>query len=280
MLSNNATARMEGALTRGLPPSDRVCWVPRCRWRWWRRWRCLPGCYATPAGELPRLTYTLFILTLLSGAFVILSEELVPQRRVQAAASPAPFPELGFRDAPLHQDTQASEPRTSPILLAENGHSSGHMWDAPGVIISPCPMACSPWCGLLINCGRTITVRPSGVGIGMWITNGDQGPSPPSPTRTAHSVTRGCMRWHFGAFWWFSNGFLPSRNLGKSGLRVSCLGLGKCQGLPQPLSIPLVPCLLPALLCGGKERVFLWPRGGLERRPRTCQVLSPSPPLT
>uniref|UniRef100_A0A8C0U6B3 Voltage-gated potassium channel subunit beta-2 n=1 Tax=Cyanistes caeruleus TaxID=156563 RepID=A0A8C0U6B3_CYACU len=28
------------------------------------------------------------------------------------------------------------------------------------------------------------------------------------------------------------------RNLGKSGLRVSCLGLGKCQGLPQPLGIP------------------------------------------
>uniref|UniRef100_A0A8U7NK77 Voltage-gated potassium channel subunit beta-1 n=1 Tax=Corvus moneduloides TaxID=1196302 RepID=A0A8U7NK77_CORMO len=28
------------------------------------------------------------------------------------------------------------------------------------------------------------------------------------------------------------------RNLGKSGLRVSCLGLGKCQGLPQSLGIP------------------------------------------
>lgn len=109
MLGNNAAARKEDALSRGLPPSDRVCWVPRspCRCRRWRRWRCLPGCYATPAGELPRLTYTLFILTLVSGAFVILNEELVPQRRAQAAASPAPFPELGFRDAPLLQDTQA-----------------------------------------------------------------------------------------------------------------------------------------------------------------------------
>lgn len=166
MSSSNAAARTEDALTHGLPPSDRVCWVPRCRWRRWRRWRCLPGCYATPAGELPRLTYTLFILTLASGAFVILSEELDPQRRAQAAASTAPFPEPAFRDAPLPQDTRAAEPHTVLIPLAENGHSSGHTRDAPGLTISPCPMACSPWCGLLISCGGTITVGPSQVGTG------------------------------------------------------------------------------------------------------------------
>lgn len=65
---------------------------------------------------------------------------------------------------------------------------------------------------------------------------------------------------------------------------MSCLGLGKCQGLPQPLGIPSVPLQLPALPGQGSARLprqrsqregkgFPQPCGCFESRPRNCQII-------
>lgn len=51
----------------------------------------------------------------------------------------------------------------------------------------------------------------------------------------------------------FPNSSLSSRNLGKSGLRVSCLGLGKCRGLPRLLH--------PAAAAGAPRRWRCFAKG-------------------
>lgn len=56
-----------------------------------------PGCYATPAGELPRLTYTLFILTLVARAFVIFNEKLALHHRGEGVCQPSPLPKAVLR---------------------------------------------------------------------------------------------------------------------------------------------------------------------------------------
>lgn len=118
------------------------------------------------------------------------------------------------------------------------------------------------WGGFLIHCGGTLTVGPSQVGTGT----GD------------HDSLAGTLR-----LWWFPNGSLSSRNLGKSGLRVSCLGLGKCRGLCGPSGspwCPLVPQWLPAraaLTCSAKARKGFssGPAAVLRHSPEVVKLFSP-----
>lgn len=115
----------------------------------------------TRAGELPRLTYTLFILTLVSRAFVIFNKKLALHHRGEGVCQPGPLPESCspapcagqiFRGAPFLQKTtlilstlSLCEPCASPCRTAENEHSSCHMWDAPGLATGmPSPPAPAP----------------------------------------------------------------------------------------------------------------------------------------
>lgn len=112
----------------------------------------------TRAGELPRLTYTLFILTLASRAFVIFNEKLALHHHGEGVCQPGPLPKSCSptpragqisRGAPLLRDNtpapstlSLSKPRAPLCHAAENGHSSCHKGDAPGLATTvPAPPA-------------------------------------------------------------------------------------------------------------------------------------------
>ena len=115
MLGNNAVARKEDAPTQLSP-------APRARAGGAGGGGASRLLRDTRAGELPRLTYTLFILTLVSGAFVIFNEELALHHRREGVCQPGPLPESCsltprasqiFRGAPFLRDA-ARSPRATP----------------------------------------------------------------------------------------------------------------------------------------------------------------------
>lgn len=116
MLGNNAAARKEDAPTR-LSPSRRTaaapCPAPRAHGGDAGGGGDSRLLRDTRAGELPRLTYTLFILTLVSRAFVIFNEKLALHHRGEGVCQPSPLPESCspapcagqiFRGAPFLRD--------------------------------------------------------------------------------------------------------------------------------------------------------------------------------